>query len=613
MNRFLAVLGTLCVQALAQAQSTSTPTTPIQHVVVIFQENVSFDHYFATYPNASNKTTSEPTFNPAPSTPVVNGLSGALLTANPNSVQPVRLTRAQAVTCDQNHAYTAEQQAYDGGLVDKFPEMVGSASASCDIGLGTGVVMGYFDGNTVTALWNYAQNFSMSDNSFSTTFGPSTPGALHLIAGQTHGGTLISGSPSGILSSGSVIGDGRPPLALDDCTIKTSTQIQMAGKNVGDLLNAAQLTWGWFQGGFRPSSVSGGTATCATAHNNISGASAGTDYIPHHEPFQYYPQTANPHHLPPTSTAAIGTAADQTNHQYDLNDFFTALQAGNMPAVSYLKAAAYQDGHAGYSDPLDEQTFIVNTINTIMRSPFWNSTAIIIAYDDSDGWYDHVMPPIVSPSNTADDALAGSGSCGQGTKNAYEGRCGYGPRQPLLVISPYAKVNYVDHNTTDQSSILRFIEDNWNLGRIGDNSMDAVAGTLNGLFNFSSPSASAVFLDPSTGMATLPTAIQPTVPAGNLNNVSQTTSAVAYPKNGSVTVASIQLDGAASTSSDRKALKYFWSLGPGSLSATITNANSATPMVQLNGGVGNYSFLLSVTDDLGVTSTDVATVTYASH
>ena len=90
---------------------------------------------------------------------------------------------------------------------------------------------------------------------------------------------------------------------------------------------------------------------------------------------------------------------DQANHQYDINDFWNAAQAGNMPAVSFLKASKYQDGHASYSNPIDEQTFLVNTINNIQKLPQWNSTAIIIAYDDSDGWYDHVMPPIVSQSS----------------------------------------------------------------------------------------------------------------------------------------------------------------------------------------------------------------------
>src|ERR1051326_8372500 len=261
--------------------------TPIQHVVVIFQENVSFDHYFATYPEAANNDPSEPRFTAARDTPAVNGLSGPLLTANPNSTPPFRLKRAQAVTCDQDHNYRDEQKAYNFGLMNRFVETVGAASASCDIaGLGKKIVMGYYDGNTVTALWNYAQNFAMSDNSFSTVFGPSTPGALNVISGTTHGLTVTAGSPNGIVSGGSLIGDARPPAALDDCTIANRTQVMMTGKNVGDLLNSKQLTWGWFHGGFAPSSrAADGTAVCATSHKTIAGATL-TDYVPHHQPFQ---------------------------------------------------------------------------------------------------------------------------------------------------------------------------------------------------------------------------------------------------------------------------------------------------------------------------------------
>ena len=110
--------------------------------------------------------------------------------------------------------------------------------------------------------------------------------------------------------------------------------------------------------------------------------------MPHHDPFQFYKSTANPKHLPPTSEAAIGHT-DQANHQYDISDFYETLKDGNMPAVSFLKAPAYQNAHPGYSDPLDEQNFLVNTINQIEQSKYWASTAIIITYDDSDGWYDH--------------------------------------------------------------------------------------------------------------------------------------------------------------------------------------------------------------------------------
>jgi phospholipase C len=274
----------------------------------------------------------------------------------------------------------------------------------------------------------------------------------------------------------------------------------MTGKNVGELLNAKHLTWGWFQGGFAPSTPAGpqSKAKCDTAHIGSNGQSK-KDYIPHHEPFQYYAATANPHHLPPTSAALVGFT-DQANHQYDLSDFWAAAAVGNVPAVSFLKAPGYQDGHAGYSDPLAEQTFVVDTLNRLQRLPQWHSMAVFITYDDSDGWYDHVLGPIVSHSATPADALTGPSSCGTAAPGAYQGRCGYGPRLPLLVVSPFAKLNSVDHTVTDQSSLLRFIEDNWELGRIGHQSFDAQAGPLLNLFDFGGDQeARRLFLDPATG------------------------------------------------------------------------------------------------------------------
>ncbi|HET8911486.1 MAG TPA: alkaline phosphatase family protein [Ktedonobacteraceae bacterium] len=460
-------------------------TTPIQHLVVIFQENVSFDHYFGTYPIATNPA-GEPNFSAKSNTPGVNGLSPALLTNNPNAANPKRLDRSQALTCDMDHTYTDEQKSFDHGLMDKFVEFASGGGCT-----DKSIVMNYYDGNTVTGLWNYAQAFSMSDNSYGTNFGPSTVGAENLIAGQTHGATPAT--LPGAVSNGTIIGDPRP--AFDDCS--TGATVSLSGKNVGDLLNQQSITWGWFQGGFRPSATSNGKAVCGTSHKNVGGATV-TDFIPHHEPFQYYQSTSNPHHLPPTSATMIGKT-DQANHQYDLQDFWTSVDHHNMPAVSFLKAPGYQDGHAGYSDPLDEQTFLVNTLNSLQKTPEWAHTAVVIAYDDSDGWYDHVMGPIVNQSNDPNDALTGPGSCGTAKAGAYQARCGYGPRLPLLVISPFARKNSVDHSITDQSSILRFIEDNWSLGRIGDQSFDAEAGTLNNLFNFHNEDSSRLFLNPTTG------------------------------------------------------------------------------------------------------------------
>jgi len=475
-----------------QAAQIST-ATPIKHIVVIFQENVSFDHYFGTYPHALNPA-GEPAFEARPDTPSVNGLTAELLNHNPNAANPQRLDRSEALTCDQDHNYGAEQKAFDGGLMDKFVEYTNREGCSAPDISKPGLVMDYYDGNTVTALWNYARHFAMSDNSYDTTFGPSTPGALNLVAGQTHG---AAPTIPGRIENGTMFSDVDP--TYDDCSNPKYTTATMSGQNIGDLLNAKGITWGWFEGGFRPTSRNAdGSAVCGAHTQNVGGAMI-SDYIPHHEPFQYYASTANPHHLPPSSVNAIGYT-DQANHQYDLQDFWNAVDNGNLPAVSFLKAKGAQDGHAGYSDPLDEQQFIVSTINHLEQSPEWSSTAVIIAYDDSDGWYDHVMGPIVSQSNdSANDALTGGGLCGANAGGAYLDRCGYGPRLPLMIISPYAKPDFVDHSVTDQSSILRFIEDNWQTGRLGDDSFDAKAGTLLHMFNFRHYDQ-PLFLNPVTGI-----------------------------------------------------------------------------------------------------------------
>jgi len=571
-------------------QGTASTTTPIQHLVVIFQENVSFDHYFGTYPVAAN-TSGQP-FRAAKGTPKVNNLvntrgaggTGNLLTNNPNQdagghqVNPRRYDPANIndiLTCDQNHDYGPEQMAFNGGKMDKFVTTVGTGSGTSGTGqpCNASDVMNYYDGNTVTGLWNYAQHFAMSDNSFNTTFGPSTPGALNLISGNTGGvGLMINGAatngdtvPDGVGGT-TLISDAQP--YYDDCS--TRDAVSMTGKNIGDELNAAGLSWGWFQGGFTPTTsfatATGGTqptsvfipnqfkgkfatppasdeGLCNAVHpvgaavGGIGGVAPGpnnygnkNDYIPHHEPFQYYASTANPHHLPPASLAAIGTDTQSyvngvpqfntANHQYDISNFNALVGAiahgylspDHLPAVSFLKAPGYQDGHAGYSDPLDEQQFIVNEINALQHTPDWSSTAVVVAYDDSDGWYDHVFSGIHNTSNTSavatppgpQDFLTGTGLCGDTTAQpplaGQNGRCGYGPRLPLMVISPWARRNFVAHTISDQSSITKFIEDNWNLPRISG-SFDAIAGSLDNMFNFgpSGGKTTKLFLDPATG------------------------------------------------------------------------------------------------------------------
>jgi phospholipase C len=255
-----------------------------------------------------------------------------------------------------------------------------------------------------------------------------------------------------------------------------------------------------------------GSTGCKRSSTGLSGTTG--DYIPHHAFFQYHPSTANLAHTRPGSIAEIGNAGP-ANHNYDINDFFAAVSAGNFPAVNFLKAPAYQDGHAGYSNPLDEQTFVVNVVNFLQTRPAWSNTAVVIMYDDSDGWYDHQIGPILNQSHGVQDALSGPGFCGNSADstalpgvdpvNAHAlGRCGVGPRQPLLIVSPWARHNFVDHSVTDQSSVLRFVEDNWlQEQRIGQGSFDAITNSIVQMFDFSQNNNSqgngALLLDPATG------------------------------------------------------------------------------------------------------------------
>jgi phospholipase C len=598
--------------------------TPIRHIVVIFQENVSFDHYFGTYPKAAN--TDGQRFTASPRPPAVDGLLPAtgpslpaslrhstnLLTSNPNSSLPQRLDSTPTglssgaggqLTCDQDHDYSDEQQAFDDGKMDHFVQSVGTAGSSTTP-FGTpcqaATVMDYYDGNTVTGLWNYAQHYAISDNSFGTTFGPSAPGAINLVSGDTGNVDTthqVNSPPISTPTSpdGDITPDGKGGYSLtsdaqpywDDCS--TRDAIALSGKNIGDVLNARGLSWGWFEGGLRPSTSysaalaaigksgqptstfiadefakagfqssvphSSNQGLCDSVHP-VGAALGGTgqwgykdDYIPHHEPFQYYASTANPHHLTiPTDQSGNDTLAglreigtdtqtynngvpqfDTPNHNYDTSDFDQLVAAiskrelpsSALPAVSFLKAPGYEDGHPGYSEPADEQRFVTGEINALERTPDWAHAAVIVSYDDSDGWYDHVYSGVRNPSLSPADNLtnttftgATSGQCGLSPQTAAplageQGRCGFGPRLPLLVISPFARHNRVDHNLSDQASIINLVEYNWRLPGIPGSYDQALASTdrseripfdLAGLFRFRrAGDAGRLFLDPSTG------------------------------------------------------------------------------------------------------------------
>ena len=512
------------------SESAATTATPIKHLVVIFGENESFDHYFGTYPQAANPE-GEPRFVAAAGTPAVNNYTAhpTLLTDNPNTrsadnlatglsvgeMNPFRMDRAQADTADQNHAYTPEQRASNHGLMDGFVAHTGKGSAGGAGGFGTKAqVMGYFDGNTVTALWNYAQHFAMNDNTFTDSFGPSTPGAINVVAGTTNGGSNATAATIPDGQGGFTLVNDSDPTG-DPCS-KGET-LSLGGRNIGNLLTEAGISWGGFMAGFDLTATNAnGTTGCARSTASPITSRTQTDYVPHHNWFQYYPSTANYEHTRPRSVAMIGrtdpvldTSATPVHHQYDMTDFFTAIRAGNFPAVSYLKAPGYQDAHPGNSNPLDEQAFVTEVINFLQQQPDWKDTAVIVTYDDSDGWYDHQAPTVTHGSFDAKaDQYDGPGQCGDPAHPSIgilgkpvNGRCGPGSRIPFLLISPYSKVNYVSHDAITQASVIRFIEDNWLQGqRLGGGSADADTGSIMDMFDFTAPPHLApLYLDPETG------------------------------------------------------------------------------------------------------------------
>ncbi len=404
----------------------------------------------------------------------------------------------------------------------RAPSLAASTSAPAAANT-TALTMGYFDGNTVTGMWNYAQHYALNDHSFGTTFGASTQGAINLISGQTNG--VINQSTGSCrrhrrrrqrrLHRHRRRRPGRRHLHhqlrhLQHVRQEHRRPAQRRRRHLGLVPGRLQPRRHQLQRHHR-----------LQAHHHLRGhrrhrarlhpAPRALPVLRQHPEPEPHPPGLGRRHRHQADTGA-GTA----NHQYDILDFNAALAAGNLPAVSFLKAPGFQDGHAGYSDPLDEQNFIVTEINAIQTSPFWSNTAIIIAYDDSDGWYDH-LTDFVNGSNTTcrrrllQRHLRRPAPASPPAPPRYRVVCGLGPRLPLLVISPWAKANYIDSTVTDQSSITRFIEDIFlNSARIGGGSYDADAGTLNNMFNFSNaaapPNPNNLQLNPTTGQVVSTTA-----------------------------------------------------------------------------------------------------------
>ncbi|MDB5052293.1 MAG: hypothetical protein JWM44_343 [Bacilli bacterium] len=394
--------------SLAANATDQTTTTPIKHTIIIYQENRSYDSYFGTYPNA-------PGFNALPGTPKAEGIPAGSynLDENGNKVAPFLFDPNQLTTEDVDHNFDDMVGAYDNGKMDNF------YAASEKHKKGTGkVAMGYYDYQSIPYYWQYAQHYSLADHFFQPVFGPSTPGALYLISAQSGNSTNpIKGDP--VPAYGPLGGD------------KGNRAEGLKYKNIGDVLNEKGISWAWYQGGY---------------------TKADSSYSSHHNPFQYFDNYDK---------------GAYKNNMKDYDAFAQDVANGTLPAVVYIKGAYGEDEHpgaSGQSNPTAED-FSVKTINTIMKSKYWKDSAIIVTYDESGGYWDHVAPTQV--------------------KAGPDGLQGNGPRIPAIVISPFSKENYVSNTEYDTTSILKFIESNYKLDSL--NNRDKAANNILDMFDFDHP------------------------------------------------------------------------------------------------------------------------------
>ncbi len=269
--------------------------------------------------------------------------------------------------------------------------------------------MGYYTAIVVGNYWAYADRFVLADNWFSSCMCGSMPNAFYMVA-VTAGGLLKNGWPTILEPNRTVYGNyqrNTPPQNM-------STII--------DRLAEGGISWRWYQEGF-PNDKK--------------------EYILHHNPLEYIPRIKNDPKL--------------WSNVRDFPAFKDDVAKGTLPSVSWIRGGVTHDEHPGYSNVTAGVLWVTDIVNTVMRSQYWKESAIVISYDESGGFYDHVPPPMID-------------------------EYGYGPRVPALIISPYAKEGYISHEQRDHTSTLKFIEWNWNLKPLGYR--DVVTANLLDAFDF---------------------------------------------------------------------------------------------------------------------------------
>ncbi|MBD5606087.1 MAG: phosphoesterase [Candidatus Eremiobacteraeota bacterium] len=476
----------------------------VKYVFVIFQENRSFDSYFGSFPGARNLFSQAPSQTPGYYQQIL-GTDGKAQTIAPFRIGPKEYA---ADTDDVDHSFARMGAKMDvrGGYphmddfasIEEMKYTVAGSNPTLKAKQYGELTMAYEDCDTIPYLWNYASRFTLFDNYFQHTIGPSTPNAIDMIAGQTgetqwveHPNQSTSNPILAALGQGEpVVSDNDPfwgsaadpartnrspinpgdnpasyqlnqtyaslPLTFNGEDIRKVTGFdKMSASDLGDVRNdipalaamkSKAVPWGWFQEGYDREPT------------DAPGAKLHSSYIGHHNGPQYFGYVSD-------------NRLEQT-HLFGLNDFFLLMQHDVLPprgGVFYIRGG-YQniaglkpadpdpavqanfvgdDDHPGYSDAHISEALVAREVNTIVKSPYWKNSAIFITYDESEGDYDHV-PPLIQEYSPAGLPLV------------------HGPRIPLIVISPYANAHAVSHESGDHNSLIRFIDELYGLPFLAD-------------------------------------------------------------------------------------------------------------------------------------------------
>jgi phospholipase C len=406
-------------------------SSPIEHVVLIVQENHTFDAYFGLYCQAPAGSSPACTSGPA--------CCEAAPALDPGGAAPIVLDDTSNFGTDRDHEQVCEVQQIDGGKMDHYVTGATGAATCLDSGPSCASANNWAlaGSATVGAYWALAQQGALADRYFQPTVGGSSSNDM-FFAAATYEFTDNAAVPIAIGASTGCVD------ALCESGSATTYQGRMT---IGDLLLAAGKTFTVYADGYAQAVAAapgceGVPSDCPYSEITHPIAAQACKYDPSDIPFLYYAQFANG-----------ATMKDYTALASD-------VAAGSLPSFAFVKAREFRNEHPNVSTISDGVAFVTQTVDLIAQSPLASSTLVLVTWDEGGGFFDHVAPPPVGPD---------------GHPN--------GTRVPMLALGPFARTNAISHTVMEHSSVVKFLEYNF-LGATGQlGTRDATVNNIGSLLD----------------------------------------------------------------------------------------------------------------------------------